>query len=115
MGIKFYIHAYSSNLLLSYIAERALQPILEGLLDQVRKLDGFDNFILPSPKIPENNDIKPSGHNYTRPTEAVFINTIPPGVDILQKSYKKCQELHKVCPSQNSPCPQNFEHMMILF
>ena len=57
-------------------------------MDQVRKLDGFDNFILPSPKIPENNDIKPSGHNYTRPTEAVFINAIPPGVDILQKSSK---------------------------
>ena len=89
-GNKFYIFVYSSNLLLSYIAERALQPILEGLLDQVRKLDGFDNFILPSPKIPENNDIKPSGHNYTRPNEAVFINIIPPGVDILQKKFQKC-------------------------
>ena len=33
---------------------------------------------MPRPKIPEN-DIEPSGHNSTRPNEALFINVIPEG------------------------------------
>ena len=68
--------------------ERAMQPILESLLDRVGKLNGKATSTIPKPKIPDN-DIEPSGHNSTRPNEALFINIFPEELDILQKFCNK--------------------------
>ena len=45
-------------------------------MDQARKLNGKPASRIPQPNIPENT-IKPSGHNSTRPNDALFINIIP--------------------------------------
>ena len=68
--------------------ERAMQPILESLLDRAGKLNGKATSAVPKPKIPDN-DIEPSGHNSTRPNEALFINIIPEELDILQQFCNK--------------------------
>ena len=65
-----------------------MQPILEGLLDQAGKLNGKATSTIPRPKIPDS-DIEPSGHNSTRPNEALFINIIPEQLDILQQFCNK--------------------------
>ena len=68
--------------------ERVMQPILESLLDRAGKLNGKATSTIPKPKIPDN-DIEPSGHNSTRPNEALFINIIPEELDILQQFCNK--------------------------
>ena len=65
-----------------------MQPILESLLDRSGKLNGKATFTVPKPKIPDN-DIEPSGHNSTRPNEALFINIVPEELDILQQFCNK--------------------------
>ena len=68
--------------------KRAMQPILESLLDRAGKLNGKATSTVPKPKIPDN-DIEPSGHNSTRPNEALFINIIPEELNILQQFCSK--------------------------
>ena len=76
------------TLFLMSAVERVMQPILDSLMDQARKLNGKATSTIPKPKIPDN-DIEPSGHNSTRPNEALFINIIPEELDILQQFCNK--------------------------
>ena len=79
----FFLNIFSMS-----AVERAMQPILESLLDRAGKLNGKATSTVPKPKIPDN-DIEPSGHNSTRPNEALFINIIPEELDILQQFCNK--------------------------
>ena len=81
---------FPNNYILFFLSavERAMQPILESLSDRAGKLNGKATSTIPKPKIPDN-DIEPSGHNSTRPNEALFINIIPEELDILQQFCSK--------------------------
>ena len=74
---RSYILSQQPHFFISAV-ERAMQPILDSLLDQAGKLNEKATSTIPRPKIPDN-DIEPSGHNSTRPNEALFINIIPEG------------------------------------